>query len=153
MAAPVAPDALDELLRIASDGLTDAKFSEGFHARTGIQRAMEHGGRASDALPLLCGRRQALGAQSAPSVAPAPVNPLAELRKLDASRAEALALLDALRHAHQLAEALDAKRGDVLETPIGGSAGLEWGDRLTQAVHGLELELYGPGAPVTGGRE
>ena len=80
-------------------------------------------------------------------------NPLAELARVESSRAEALALLDALRTAHQLAEVLDAKRGDVLPEPIGGSAGLVWGDRLIQAVCGLELELYGPSEAVTKGRE
>jgi hypothetical protein len=84
---------------------------------------------------------------------PSPRNPFAELARVENSRAEALALLDALRHAHQLAEALDAKRGDVLDEPIGGSAGLVWGDRLIQAVCGLELELFGPSGSVTGGRE
>ena len=33
------------------------------------------------------------------------------------------------------------------------SAGLVWGDRLLQAVCGLELELFGPGEAVTGARE
>ena len=80
-------------------------------------------------------------------------NPLAELARVENSRAEALALLDALRHALTLAEALDAKRGDVLPEPVGGSAGLVWGDRLIQAVCGLELELYGPSEAVTKGRE
>jgi hypothetical protein len=84
---------------------------------------------------------------------PVPVNPLAELARVENSRPEALALLDALRVAHQLAEALDAKRGDVLDEPVGGSAGLVWGDRLLQAVCGLELELFGPGETVTGARE
>jgi hypothetical protein len=81
------------------------------------------------------------------------VNPLTELRRVENSRTEALALLDALRHAHALAEALDAKRGDVLDTPVGSSAGLVWGDRLIQAVCGLELELYGPSVAITKGRE
>ncbi len=80
-------------------------------------------------------------------------NPLAELARVENSRSEALALLDALRHALPLAEALDAKRGDVLDTPVNGSAGLVWGDRLLQAVCGLELELFGPGGVVTGARE
>ncbi|WP_395089407.1 hypothetical protein [Armatimonas sp.] len=82
-----------------------------------------------------------------------PSNPLAELSRVESSRSEALALLDALRHALTLAEALDAKRGDVLDVPVGGSAGLVWGDRVLQAVCGLELELYGPGEAVTGARE
>lgn len=80
-------------------------------------------------------------------------NPLAELARVENSRPEALALLDALRHAHQLAEALDTKRGDVLPEAIGGSAGLVWGDRLIQAISGLELEISGPGAEHHGGRE
>ncbi len=80
-------------------------------------------------------------------------NPLAELARVENSRSEALALLDALRHALPLAEALDAKRGDVIDEPIGGSAGLVWGDRLVQAVCGLELELFGPSEAVTKGRE
>ncbi len=79
--------------------------------------------------------------------------PLAEFARVENSRSEALALLDALRTAHALAEKLDAKRGDVLAEPIGGSAGLVWGDRLLQAVCGLELELFGPGEAVTKGRE
>lgn len=80
-------------------------------------------------------------------------NPLAELARVENSRREALALLDALRTAHQLAEALDAKRGDVLDEPVGVSAGLVWGDRMLQAVCGLELELFGPSEAVTKGRE
>lgn len=78
---------------------------------------------------------------------------LGQLRKLETSRAEALALLDALRAALPLAEALDEKRGDVLAEPVAGYRGLEWGERLLQAVCGLELELYGPGEAVTKGRE
>lgn len=78
---------------------------------------------------------------------------LGQLMKLESSRAEAMALLEALRAALPLAEALDAKRGDVLPEAIGGSAGLVWGDRLIQAISGLELELSGPGAEHTGGRE
>ena len=80
-------------------------------------------------------------------------NPLAELARVENSRSEALALLDALRHALQLAEALDVKRGDVLDEPVGGYRGLVWGDRVLQAVCGLELELYGPSEAVTGARE
>ena len=80
-------------------------------------------------------------------------NPLAELARVENSRSEALALLDALRHALQLAEALDVKRGDALDEPVGGYRGLVWGDRVLQAVCGLELELYGPSEAVTKGRE
>ena len=87
--------------------------------------------------------------------APAPVasNPLAELARVENSRSEALALLDALRTAHQLAEALDAKRGDVLDTPVNGSAGLVWGEDLIQLQSKLELEIFGPSDRVTGARE
>jgi hypothetical protein len=112
--------------------------------------AARAGKEAGSSLALLRG----LGATEGHTMpAPKRSNPLAELARVENSRAEALALLDALRHAHQLAEALDQKRGNVLETPIGGSAGLEWGDRLMQAVCGLELELFGPGDRVTGARE
>ena len=150
----VSPDALDELLTVASAGLMAAQASEAFHARTGGATAQEQGKRASQALVKVCQGLEKLGAQDrAPLVKPAQTNPLAELTRVENSRSEALALLDALRTAHQLAEALDAKRGDVLAEPIGGSAGLVWGDRLLQAVCGLELELYGPGEAVTGARE
>ena len=108
------------------------------------------GKQAGDCLALL----RALGATTPTQRAMRSAsNPLAELARVESSRTEALALLDALRHAHQLAEALDAKRGDVLDEPIGGSAGLVWGDRLVQAVCGLELELFGPSEAVTKGRE
>jgi hypothetical protein len=80
-------------------------------------------------------------------------NPLAELARMENSRSEALALLDALRTAHALAEALDAKRGNVLDEPIGGSAGMVWGEDLVQLKSKLELELFGPGQSVTGARE
>lgn len=141
---PVASESLDELLRLASNGLTDAKFSEGFHARTGNQRAMEHGGRASEALAALCRRLQALGAQSAPLNPPTPVNPLAELARVESSRTEAIALLDVLGHAHQLADALDQKRGDT---------GGDWEERIADLQSALRLELFGPAQSVTGGRE
>ena len=96
---------------------------------------------------------QNAGAVLADRVAKPASNPLAELSRVENSRSEALALLDALRHALALAEALDAKRGDVLDEPVGGYRGLVWGDRLIQAVCGLELELYGPSEAVTKGRE
>ena len=150
----ITTDALDELLTVASAGLMAAQASEAFHARTGGATAQEQGKRASEALVKVCRGLEALGAQDrAPLVKPAPVNPLAELSRVESSRSEAHALLDALRHALQLAEALDAKRGDVLDIPVGGSAGLVWGDRLVQAVCGLELELFGPSEAVTKGRE
>jgi hypothetical protein len=78
---------------------------------------------------------------------------LGQLMKLENSRPEALALLDALRAALPLAEALDEKRGDVLDEPVGGSAGLVWGEDLVQLKSKLELELFGPGEAVTGARE
>ena len=84
---------------------------------------------------------------------PAQTNPLAELARVERSRAEALALLDALRAALPRAEALEQARGDVLDAPIGGSAGLVWGEDLVQLIARLELELYGPGSAVTGARE
>lgn len=149
----IAPEALDELLTTASAGLTAAKFSEGLHRRSGNAKGTALAGEASEALRLVCCGLEALGATDKGDAPVKPSNPLAELAKVENSRSEALALLDALRHAHQLAEALDAKRGDVLETPVGGSAGLVWGDRLIQAVCGLELELYGPGESITGARE
>jgi cob(I)alamin adenosyltransferase len=106
-----------------------------------------------DDLRAAAGDLMALGAELPKRADARGLDALTELRKLDASRTEALALLDALRHAHALAEALDARRGDVLDAPVGGSAGLVWGDRLIQAVCGLELELFGPASTVTGGRE
>ncbi|WP_309722675.1 hypothetical protein [Armatimonas sp.] len=50
---------------------------------------------------------------------------------------------------------------DALDEPVNGSVGegsnlhrgLVYGDRLLQAVCGLELELFGPGGTVTGARE
>lgn len=150
----ITTDALDELLTVASAGLMSAQASEAFHARTGGATAQEQGKRASEALLKVCSGLEGLGAQDrAPLVKPTPTNPLAELARVESSRSEALALLDALRHALSLAEALDAKRGDVLAAPVGGSAGLVWGDRLVQAVCGLELELFGPSKAVTKGRE
>jgi hypothetical protein len=158
----IAPDALDKLLTTASAGLDSAKFSEGLHRRAKNAKGQELAAEASEALRLVCCGLEALGATTPTQRAiRAASNPLAELARVESSRPEALALLDALRTAHQLAEALDAKRGDVLAEPIGGSAdegsnlhrGLVWGDRLLQAVCGLELELYGPGEAVTGARE
>ena len=113
--------------------------------------ALAAGQDAAEALVLL----RSLGVLPSQAARPRPKegNPLAELARVENSRSEALALLDALKAAHQLAEALDAKRGDVLDEPIGGSAGLVWGDRLVQAVCGLELELFGPSEAVTKGRE
>lgn len=151
MTAPgvlIAPEVLDELLTLASAGHFAAGASETLHARGGSQTAQEQSHAATQALLKLCQRLQALGAREEPPTDsrrhPAPVsNPLAELARVEGSRPEALALLDALRHAHQLAEALDAKRGD----------GDAWGERIYQAVCGLELELYGPGGAVTGARE
>ena len=37
--------------------------------------------------------------------------------------------------------------------PVLGSRGLGWGDRLLQAVCGLDLELFGQNESVTGARE
>ena len=103
---------------------------------------------------LVCCGLEALGAQDKGDLAPVPAsNPLAELARVENSRSEALALLDALRHALTLAEALDVKRGDVLDEPVGGYRGLVWGERVLQALCGLELELYGPSEAVTKGRE
>ena len=114
------------------------------------EAAMLAGKKAGECLALLRG----LGADTPTQRGMrAASNPLAELARVENSRTEALALLDALRAALPLAEALDAKRGDVIDEPIGGSAGLVWGDRLVQAVCGLELELFGPGEAVTGARE
>lgn len=84
---------------------------------------------------------------------PVPKNPLAELRKLDASRSEALTLLEALRATLPAAEALDAARGNALDAPVLGSRGLVWGEDLVQMIARLELELFGPSAAVTGSRE
>lgn len=80
-------------------------------------------------------------------------NPLAELSRVERSRTEALALLQALRAALPAAEALDAARGDVLPAPVLGSRGLVWGEDLVQMIARLELELHGPSAAVTGARE
>jgi hypothetical protein len=146
-------ETLDELLTTASVGFSSAKFSEGLHHRAKNVRGQELAAEASEALRRVCRGLEALGAQELDQVVPLDTNPLADLAKIENSRTEALALLDALRHAHALAEALDAKRGDVLDTPVGGSAGMVWGDRLIQAVCGLELELYGPSEIVTGGLE
>lgn len=84
---------------------------------------------------------------------PAQTNPLAELARVERSRSEALALLEALRATLPKAEALDQARGDVLNAPVGGSAGLVWGEDLVQMIARLELELFGPGSAVTGARE
>lgn len=83
---------------------------------------------------------------------PAP-SPLAELARVERSRGEALALLDALRGALPAAEALDGVRGDVLNTPVNGLRGTVWGEDLSQMIARLEIELYGPSERVTGGRE
>ena len=96
---------------------------------------------------------QNAGAVLADRVAKPASNPLAELARVENSRSEALALLDALRHALTLAEALDAKRGDVLPEPVGGYRGLVWGEDLVQLKSKLELELFGPSEMVTGSRE
>ena len=147
-------EALDELLTTASAGLDSAKFSEGLHRRAKNAKGQELAAEASEALRLVCCGLEALGATTPTQRAMrAASNPLAALARVENSRSEALALLDALRHALPLAEALDAKRGDVLDMPVNGSAGLVWGDRLVQAVCGLELELFGPAQTVTGGRE
>ena len=150
----VAPAVLDELLTTASAGLNSAKFSEGLHRRAGNTRGTALAGEASEAMRLVCCGLEALGAQDKGDLAPVPAsNPLAELARVENSRSEALALLDALRHALTLAEALDVKRGDVLDEPVGGYRGLVWGERVLQALCGLELELYGPSGAVTGARE
>lgn len=145
--------ALDELLTTASAGLDAAKFSEGLHRRAKNAKGQELAAEASEALRRVCCGLEALGAQDKGHQPAKENNPLAELARVESSRSEALALLDALRAALPLAEALDAKRGDVLDVAVGGYRGLEWGDRLMQAVCGLELELFGPSGAVTGERE
>ena len=134
-------------MRIAHATTDDARAELVTQAGTQARKALD---ASREALEIL----QDAGARLPDRTAPAkPSNPLAELARVESSRSEALALLDALRTAHQLAEVLDAKRGDVLAMPVNGSAGLVWGERLVQAVCGLELELYGPSDAVTKGRE
>jgi len=103
-----------------------------------------------EALNLLQGAGVSLPERGAKRPQP---NPLAELVKQERSRAEALALLEALRAALPRAEDLDTVRGDVLPEPVNGLRGLVWGEELCQMIARLELELYGPSERVTGGRE
>ena len=72
-------------------------------------------------------------------------SPLVQLAVLEASKPEALALLDTLRHALPQAAVLDKKRG------VADGADLQ--DTVQQLVSRLELELFGPAQSVTGGRE
>ena len=97
---------------------------------------------AGEALKLLMG----LGA-SVPRREPRACHrsPLEALAVLEASRPQALALLDTLRVALPQAAALDKKRG------IADGADLE--DTMQQLVSRLELELFGPAQSVIGGRE
>lgn len=112
--------------------------------------AARAGKDAGQALAIL----KQLGGTVADGRKPAPpVNPLAELSRLERSRTEALALLEALRAALPAAEALDEARGDVLPAPVLGSRGLVWSEDLVQMVARLELELFGPAGSVTGSRE
>lgn len=150
----IAPEALDELATLAGAGLVASRFAGALVGSSAGSAAQEQGAKATDALLKISKKLEALGGRDlAPIVKPAPVNPLAELALVESSRAEALALLEALRVALPLAEALDQKRGDVLAVPVAGYSGTEWGERVLQAVSGLELELFGPGAEHHGGRE
>lgn len=150
----VAAEALDDILTLASSAHFAASAAGALAEGGQSALAAEHAGKATAALVKLCTRLEALGAKDqAPLVKPPQENPLAELMKLERSRGEALALLEALRAALPLAEALDAKRGDVLTEPVAGYRGTEWGERVLQAVCGLELELVGPGVEHHGGRE
>lgn len=76
------------------------------------------------------------------SAAPPPPSDLAELSRLERSRPQALALLDALRHCQRLAEDLDEAHGRS-----------DWEDDLTQLIARAELAYHGPSERVTGGRE
>jgi hypothetical protein len=147
MTAPgvlIAPEDLDELLTVASAGHFAAGASEALHARSGSQTAQEQSRKATNALLTVCQRLEALGAQDrAPLVKPAPVNPLAELARVENSRSEALALLDSLATARLRAEILDDKRG----------TGEDWAELLSELESKLKLELFGPSGAVTGARE
>lgn len=155
MTAPgvlITPEALDELLTIATAGIPPAKFSQAMHRRAGNARGEEFAGEAAEALRLVCVGLDRLGAKDKGRKSE-PVNPLAELARVENSRSEAQALLDSLRGCLQLAEDLDIARGDVLNDPVNGFRGTEWNDRLVQLCAELSLELHGPSKAVTGARE
>lgn len=133
---------IDDLLSTASAGLLDAKFALGFAKRSGVPEAITHATGASKALGELCGGLVALGAQDQAARNESAVNPLAQLAQVERSRSEALRLLDALRHAHELAEQLHQV-----------NPGSRWVEEIEETIAGLELEIFGPSAAVHGGRE
>lgn len=121
-----------------------------FHATTDdarselVTKAGQEARKALDASRDALEALQDAGAVLADRVAKPASNPLAELARVENSRGEALALLDALCHALPLADALDQKRGDT---------GGDWEERIAELQSALKLELFGPGDRVTGGRE
>lgn len=140
----VSPDVLDELLTLAGAGLTASRFAGALVGASAGVTAQEQGQQATEALLKLCKRLEALGGvDRAPLVIPAPVNPLAELARVESSRGEALALLDSLASARLRAEALDEKRGQ----------GEDWEELLSELESKLRLEVFGPSETVTKGRE
>lgn len=66
---------------------------------------------------------------------------------------DARALLAGIEELLPIAERIDAARGRALERPVAGARGLDLAEALNQLRHRLRLEIHGPGAAITGGRE
>lgn len=133
---------IDDLLTVASAGLTHAKFALGFAKRSGSAEGIEHAKGASAALSEICGGLASMGARSLDLQEDPGANPLAELARIEAAKPEALRLLESLRTAHQLAEQLHQV-----------NPGSRWLEEIEELIAGIELEALGPSEAVTRSRE
>lgn len=95
--------------------------------------------------------RNALASMGATPPPPLDLATAIPLDQLDTE--DTRALLVGLGALLPIAERIDAARGRSLPEPVGGSAGVDLAEDLAQMIARLELEIYGPAASVTGGRE
>lgn len=118
-------------------------------------RAEEAASKAQEAADRALGVLARLGVEMGADEADAPGASLSlsELAALERVRDEAQSLAAGLRALLPLAERIDAARGRSLPEPVAGSAGLDLAEDLVQLLSRVELDLYGPGAALTGARE
>lgn len=141
---------LDRLQTHAIAAMKASQHAELVARRLGRPDLEEQIDQAAESARAVVGGLQALGAKADETTAAALAYPIPFL-KLDTP--DVRELLAGLQVLLPVAERIDASRGRSLDEPVGGSAGCDIAEDLAQLIARLELELWGPGAGVTGGRE